>query len=154
MNITKVVIDNFLTIQHAEIELDNRGLLLIQGDNKDDSSADSNGAGKSSIADAICWANYGVTARGVSTDAVVNKTAKKDCRVEVNLTDGTNDYKIIRYRKDSTHKNTTLVLQRDPNPAVIPIELHKGTERETQAVIDALIGCLPGSRLRRSGEDA
>jgi DNA repair exonuclease SbcCD ATPase subunit len=141
MNITKVVIDNFLTIQHAEIELDNRGLLLIQGDNKDDSSADSNGAGKSSIADAICWANYGVTARGVSTDAVVNKTAKKDCRVEVNLTDGTNDYKIIRYRKDSTHKNTTLVLQRDPNPAVIPIELHKGTERETQAVIDALIGC-------------
>lgn len=141
MKIKSITINNFLTIQSATIELDDRGLLLIQGDNKDDSSADSNGAGKSSIADAICWALYGVTARGVSTDAVVNKTAKKDCRVEVHLTDGAEEYKIIRYRKDSAHKNQTFVLQRDPNPAVIPIELHKGTERETQEVINKLVGC-------------
>ncbi len=141
MKINRVIIDNFLTLQHAEIELDDRGLLLIQGDNKDDTSADSNGAGKSSIADAICWGLYGVTARGVSTDAVVNKTAKKDCRVEVRLSDGTNEWRIVRHRKDSTHKNATLVQQKDPNPACIPIDLHKGTERETQEVINALIGC-------------
>ena len=141
MKIKSITIENFLTIQSATIELDDRGLLLIQGDNKDDSSADSNGAGKSSIADAICWAIYGVTARGVSTDAVVNKTAKKDCRVAIELSDGTEDYKIIRYRKDSTHKNQTIVLQRDPRPGVIPIDLHKGTERETQEVINKLLGC-------------
>lgn len=141
MNITRVIIDNFLTIQHAEIELDSRGLLLIQGENKDDTSADSNGAGKSSIADAICWGLYGVTARGVSTDAVVNKTAKKDCKVEVWLSDGTDEWRIVRHRKDSTNKNATLVYQKHPTPGTMPIELHKGTERETQEVVNGIVGC-------------
>jgi len=141
MNITKVIIQNFLTIQTAEIDLADRGLLLIQGDNKDDTSADSNGAGKSSIADAVCWAIYGVTARGVSTDAVVNKKAKKDCCVEIRLQDGKDEYRITRYRKDSTYKNQTLVQQKHPVPGTMPIDLHKGTERETQEVIDKLLGC-------------
>jgi DNA repair exonuclease SbcCD ATPase subunit len=141
MNITKVIVQNFLTLQRAEIDLADRGLLLIQGDNKDDTSADSNGAGKSSIADAICWAIYGVTARGVSTDAVVNKKSKKDCSVEIRLKDGADEYRIIRYRKDATYKNQTLVQKKSPNPGEIPLDLHKGTERETQEVIDKLVGC-------------
>ena len=141
MNITKVVIDNFLTLKSATIELSDRGLLLIQGANKDDSSADSNGAGKSSIADAICWGIFGVTARGVATDAVVNKLAKKDCAVEVYLQDGTDEYRITRYRKHSVHKNQTFVHKKDPSPGTVPIDMHKGTEKETQEVINRLIGC-------------
>lgn len=141
MNIESISITNFLTIQHAEIELAERGLVLIQGVNKDDSSADSNGAGKSSIADAICWALYGVTARGVTADAVVNKKAKKDTEVEIRLTDGANEYRIIRYRKHSTNKNVTLVQQRGTAVGMAPTDLHKGTERETQEVINALVGC-------------
>lgn len=141
MNFTKIVIKNFLTIGNAEINLKERGLLLIQGNNKDDSSADSNGAGKSSIADAICWALYGVTARGVSTDAVVNKTAKKDCCVELYIEDAGEEYRIVRHRKDSTNKNATFVQQKSAIPGTIPTDLHKGTEKETQEVINALVGC-------------
>ena len=140
MNFTKLIINNFLTIGSAEINLKERGLLLIQGDNKDDSSADSNGAGKSSIADAICWALYGVTARGVSTDAVVNKTAKKDCSVELHFEDAGEIYRIVRHRKDTENKNSTFV-QQCGKPGAMPTDLHKGTERETQEVINALVGC-------------
>lgn len=141
MNFTKVIIQNFLTIGNAEINLKDRGLLLIQGANKDDSSADSNGAGKSSIADAICWALYGVTARGVSTDAVVNKSAKKDCVVELHFEDAGEFYRIVRHRKDSTNKNATFVQQKHGVGGVMPLDLHKGTEKETQEVINALVGC-------------
>lgn len=141
MNIVSVSGENFLTLSKFEIELSERGLLLVQGENKDDSSAESNGAGKSSVADAICWALYGVTARGVASDAVVNKTAKKDCFVEVTLSDGTDEYRITRYRKHSTYKNQAIVLQKSKNPGEMPIELHKGTERETQEVIDKVVGC-------------
>lgn len=140
MNFTKLIINNFLTIGHAEINLKERGLLLIQGDNKDDSSADSNGAGKSSIADAICWALYGVTARGVSTDAVVNKTAKKDCSVELWFEDSGEEYRIVRHRKDTENKNATFVQQKGA-PGALATDLHKGTERETQEVINGLVGC-------------
>lgn len=135
MDIIKLGIRNFLTIDYAEVELSNRGLLLIQGKNLDDTSADSNGAGKSSIADAICWALYGVTARGVSGDAVVNKTAKKDCWVNVYLKDGEETYDVTRFRKDSALKNQTTILDKSEVP------LHKATERETQDVINSIVGC-------------
>ncbi|UUZ75419.1 ATP-binding protein [Polaromonas sp. P1(28)-13] len=77
MDILSLDIQNCLTIGSASLELDNRGLLLIQGENRDDTSAKSNGAGKSSIVDALCWCLYGETARGVSGDLIVNDTAKK-----------------------------------------------------------------------------
>lgn len=139
MDISKVSINNFLTIKEANLELANRGLLLIQGNNADDTSADSNGAGKSSIADAICWGLYGVTARGVSTDAVVNKTAKKDCFVRLELQDGEKTYRITRYRKHSSLKNQTIVEQIECVGA--PVALHKASEKDTQEVINNIVGC-------------
>lgn len=77
MKILKATFQNFLTLSEACLELDDRGLLLITGKNDDDTSANSNGAGKSSLVDGICWALYGTTARDVSGDDVVNETAKK-----------------------------------------------------------------------------
>lgn len=140
MDILKLKGQNFLTLGKFELELDNRGLLLIQGENGDDPSADSNGAGKSSILDAICWAIYGVTARGVSTDAIINKTAKKDCVVEVVMQDAGKEYRITRHRKHATNKNAVLVTERDLASGA-SADLSKGTDKETQEVINAIMGC-------------
>jgi DNA repair exonuclease SbcCD ATPase subunit len=140
MDLQKAIINNFLTIGAATLELDGRGLLLIQGENGDDTSAESNGAGKSSLTDAICWCNYGETARGVSGDAVVNKTAKKDCSVENVWVDGNFEYRIVRHRKHKVGKNMLTVSQRDLTTG-IGTDLSKGTDKETQEVVNKILGC-------------
>jgi len=140
MKFQKLTIKHFLTIGEASIELDDRGLLLIQGENQDDPSAESNGAGKSSVVDALCWALYGTTARGVTGDAVVNKTAKKDCQVAVVMVEGDKEYRVVRYRKDSTAKNVVTISERDLTTGV-GVDLSKGTDKETQEVINAIMGC-------------
>lgn len=139
MNFAQLTIKNFLTIGDASFDLDSRGLLLIQGVNNDDTSAASNGAGKSSVVDAICWALYGTTARDVTGDDVINDKAKKDCSVSVTIEDGDDAYIIRRYRKDSKHKNQ-LLAYRVPN-AGTTIDLSKGTDKETQEVVNKIIGC-------------
>jgi len=140
MDIVNLKITNFLAIGDAPlIELKDKGLVLIQGVNEDDSSATSNGVGKSSIADALCWALYGATARDESGDAVVNNVAKKNCSVTVLLRDGETSYQITRYRKHSEFKNQTVVLTWPKDGA--SIDISKGTEKETQEVINGIMGC-------------
>lgn len=140
MNITKIEIQNFLTIGNAKVDLDGRGLLLIQGVNEDDTSAKSNGAGKSSVADAICWGIYGTTARDVTGDAVVNKTTKKDCVVSVEVVDGATTYEIKRHRKHKTGKNEVRISSCVGTLSPV-IDISKGTDKETQEVINAVMGC-------------
>lgn len=139
MKILHATIKNFLTIGEAKLELDNRGLLLIVGDNADDSSASSNGAGKSSLVDAICWALYGSTARDVSGDDVINETAKKDCYVHLHIEDGGKIYNITRHRKHKLFKNSLIVSTIDSSGK--EIDLSRGTDKETQGVIIDIVGC-------------
>jgi DNA repair exonuclease SbcCD ATPase subunit len=148
MDFLTLRIRNFLTIgDSGELALDGRGLVLLQGVNLDDPSAKSNGAGKSSIPDALCWALFGTTARGESGDAIVNKIAGKDCVVEVVVRDGDTHYQITRCRKHKMHKNSTFVYgshisrPTDADWMKTRVELHKGTEKETQEVIHSILGC-------------
>lgn len=136
MDFKTLHIRNFLTIGEAKLDLDNRGLLLIQGVNNDDPSASSNGAGKSSIVDALCWVLYGVTARDVTGDAVINETAGKDCRVTVVIEDGADTYEISRGRKDKAIKNALIVKNLTSGA-----DLSKGTDKETQEVVNTIMGC-------------
>lgn len=127
-------IENFLSIGEGGVDLDSRGLLLIQGVNDDDPSANSNGAGKSSVVDALCWSLYGTTARGQSGDRVVNRFEGKNCRVETTFAFNGKTYAVTRHRKHSSGKNRLLF-------ACEGDDLTLGTDKLTQELIEKTIGC-------------
>jgi DNA repair exonuclease SbcCD ATPase subunit len=139
-------IQNFLTIGDATVQLKDKGLHLIQGENEDNTSAKSNGAGKSSIVDAISWVLFGVTARGTKGDKVVHNVRKKDCFVELRVEHGESTYIVERYRKHATHKNQ-LRLYCDATPASSSVDMTKGTDAETQKLVE------PGGNARLAEED-
>lgn len=141
MKFAQLQIENFLAITAATVAMADRGLCLIQGENQDDPSAVSNGAGKSSIADALCWALYGTTARGVSGDDVINDAAGKGTMVGVRVEDGRETYLIKRHRKHKTGKNAVTVTQLDFTKPGVETDLTLGTDRLTQERIDKIIGC-------------
>lgn len=141
MKIVKLQIENFLVIGEAEVDLKDRGLMLVQGVNDDDSSASSNGAGKSSIADAICWGIYGVTARDVSGDDVVNDKVSKDCSVIVTIEDGDERYQIMRFRKHKDFKNALMLGKYVNEKGGYYNDITKGTTALTQEAINKIMGC-------------
>ncbi|TDW20514.1 AAA domain-containing protein [Rhizobium azibense] len=141
MKITALTIENFMAITQASFKLSDRGLVLIQGQNLDDTSAMSNGAGKSSIFDALCWALFGVTARDESGDAIINDIAGKGTRVVVEINDNGHTYLIARHRKHKQHKNALMVSHLSPTLGAAWGDLTKGTDKLTQEVVDKILGC-------------
>lgn len=135
MKIKQVEIENFLAIGKITANLDNRGLVLIEGQNADDTSQNSNGSGKSSFADAISWCLFGETARGLTGDAVVNDSAGKQCRVAVTIEDGSQSYTVARHRKHKTGKNSLTLVNGEGS------DLTKGTDKLTQPLVDRVVGC-------------
>lgn len=146
MKFNNLHIEGFLSIGRADVCLHDRGLVLIEGKNLDDTSAKSNGAGKSSLVDALCWCLYGKTARGLSTDDVINKKSKSCC-VAVTFEENGHDYCVTRTRKgravDLTVTDNYGDPLYDPPGAPVPIsdDLTKGTIVETQATVEQIIGC-------------
>lgn len=101
----KVVINNFMAIKEATLELEDRGLVLIEGENKSNESYVSNGASKTTLLSAITYALYGKTEKGIKADDVVNNQIKKNTSVFLEFTIGEDLYRIERYRKDKVNKN-------------------------------------------------
>jgi DNA repair exonuclease SbcCD ATPase subunit len=100
-----VTIDNFLVIGHAEVFLRDQGTVLVLGDDQDGGRSDSNGVGKSSIFEAICWCLYGQTYQGLKHDDVVSYSSPGGTRVEVDLLIGKDEFTVVRYRKHKKGKN-------------------------------------------------
>lgn len=80
----KVIIHNFGSYGHVELELQNRGFCLVSGQNnytKD--NALSNGAGKSALWNAICYALTGETINGSRTNLKNINIDEPDCFVQL-----------------------------------------------------------------------
>jgi len=80
---------NFLSTgnQFTEVELNKNSTTLIVGNN---------GAGKSTILDALCFVLFGKAFRKINKPQLVNSTNEKDCLVEIELKIGSTDWMIRR----------------------------------------------------------
>ena len=132
MELKELRIKNFLGIGYAEVNFDKKGLTLIEGKNNDSPSSISNGAGKSSIFEALFWVLFGKTKRGLTGNDVINRTAKKNCVVDLEF----DDYAITRTRKEDDLGTTLKLWQRNPDGPEPWTELTKGTVKETQALVE------------------
>lgn len=110
MIFNSIRIQNFLSIRDIQLTLNNRGLVLLNGRNLDNNSLNNNGAGKSAVLEAIVYALYGRTLRGLKGDAVVHHFVGKNTTITLDITDddGT-PYQIARYRKHTANKNKSLL---------------------------------------------
>lgn len=80
----RIIVHNFLSYAHSEIDLENRGYCLVSGTNKcPKDNAVSNGSGKSSWMSAICFALTGETCQGVKTNIKNIYVDEDDCYVDL-----------------------------------------------------------------------
>ena len=91
----KVRYKNFLSTgnQFIEIQLDRSQSTLVVGEN---------GAGKSTMLDALCFGLFQRPFRNIKKDQLINSINEKECVVEVEFVIGQNYYKIIRGIKPNT----------------------------------------------------
>lgn len=135
MNVAGVRIIDFLALGDVAFHLAERGLTLIQGVNRTNPSAKSNGAGKSSLVDAVSWALFGRTARGVTGDAVIRHGATK---ATVHLILQISDTETLHiHRARAAGKGSLTITLMAPGGSK---DLTLGTEKLTQEVLERIIG--------------
>ena len=98
---------NFLSTGNSftEIELNKNNTTLVVGEN---------GAGKSTMLDALCFALYNKPFRKINKPQLMNSINKKDLVVELEFDIGTSKYKIIRGLKPNifeVYQNNNMISQ-------------------------------------------
>lgn len=100
INFDRLILHNFLSYSHSEIDLTKKGYCLVSGiNNCSKDNTVSNGAGKSSWISAICWCLTGETIQGIKSN-IKNIYIEEDlCYVTLEFCVDNNKYVITRYNK-------------------------------------------------------
>lgn len=134
----KITIQNFMSIGQLPqtIQLEDSGLTLVLGDNTDSEIVGSrNGAGKTTIINAISYALFGQALTNIKRDNLINKTNNKGMLVKIEFSINDNNYVIERGRKPNVvvwQVNNNLVESPDTNEA-------EGESKWTQSEIEKTI---------------
>lgn len=102
LKITNITIKNFLSVGNATqaIRLDQNGLTLILGSNMDATGGETrNGAGKSTILQAISYGLYGKPLTKIKVDNLINNINNKGLMVSIEFERDGSVYRIERGRK-------------------------------------------------------
>ena len=92
---------NFLSTGNTftEMQFDKTETTLVLGEN---------GAGKSTLLDALTFVLFNKPYRNINLPQLVSSVNEKDCRVEVDFSDGKAEYKIIRGLAPKVLKSTKM----------------------------------------------
>ena len=99
LHFDKIVLNNFISFRHAEIDLTGSYCTLVTGKNNcNRDGAKSNGSGKSSIFNALCYALTGETVQGVSSGIENIYANPDDCWVELTFHVDNNEFVVKRIK--------------------------------------------------------
>lgn len=108
MKIKRQIIENILSIEHADIEFGESGLVLVEGYDYDTNRA--NGAGKSAIFNALSFALYDKVPRKITKSEILRRGAKTGSSlVEVQTNEGTYSVKRCRPTGVEFYKDSNLI---------------------------------------------
>jgi DNA repair exonuclease SbcCD ATPase subunit len=137
LTFTKIHIHHFLSIDDAEVTLNDRGFCLVSGINKNPKdAARSNGSGKSSIWSAISYALTGETSQGLKSN-LPNIYFNDGCWVTLWFSADNTQYEITR-SKDDKERGTDLKIKVDG------VDKSGKGIKESQVVLDQLLPDITG----------
>lgn len=132
MKIKRIRIENFVRIEEADLELE-EDVYFVVGQNKDENSAVSNGAGKSLLCETIPWALFDDLLRKDMLKDDVIGPFKDYASVEIQFIKGGNIYVVHRTRNHPVHGNGVILFQNE-------VDISKHKDKDTNRLIEKIIG--------------
>lgn len=112
IKVIKLEAKNFLSFGELSLDFRKHKLSCIIGKNEDSVGSSSNGAGKSSIIEAIYYGFFGKTIRQLLSDEIIRENSKGGCSTSIIFSSGeAKYYRVLRYRKHNKYKNNLYLLE-------------------------------------------